>query len=103
MAGRSRIYFDLCALKRAYDDQRSPRVRLEAEAVTSLLERRKVGGLEAISSAALTAENRLDPSPARRERTDVLLASLTRAHDPELLPEGVEKAEGDLPSDWQFT
>jgi len=35
--GAVRAYLDVCALKRPFDDQTQPRIRLEAEAVLELL------------------------------------------------------------------
>jgi hypothetical protein len=32
-----RIYLDMCCLKRPFDDQSQPRIRLETEAVLALL------------------------------------------------------------------
>ena len=37
----TQIYFDACCLNRPFDDQRQPRVRLEAEAISHLLNRQK--------------------------------------------------------------
>jgi hypothetical protein len=36
---KMKIYLDTCCLNRPFDDQRQPRIRLEAEAVTLILEK----------------------------------------------------------------
>ena len=51
-----RVYLDMCCLKRSFDDQSQPRVRLETEAVLSLLAPESAT-LEFIRSAALLLEN----------------------------------------------
>ena len=69
----SRIYLDLCALKRSYDDRTQARIRLEREAVKVILQRVHDGGLEACNSSALEEENEQNPLAERRERTAELL------------------------------
>ena len=58
-----KIYLDNCALQRPLDDKSQMRIRLEAEAILSVLELCKAGDLDLISSEALELEiekNRLE-------------------------------------------
>ena len=73
-----RVYLDLCALKRLFDERRQDRVRLEAEAVALILERVDRGELEFCTSDALEEENLLNPDPVRRARAADLLARCRR-------------------------
>ncbi|MGB7159833.1 MAG: hypothetical protein WBD40_17330 [Tepidisphaeraceae bacterium] len=61
------IYLDMCCLKRPFDDQSQPRIRIEAEAVLGLLamESDQVGF---VRSAALVLENDLNPVRERAAR-----------------------------------
>ena len=67
-----RVYLDMCCLKRPFDDQSQPRVRLEAEAVLSLLAAESAT-LEFIRSAALLLENKQNPILVRAARVDLWL------------------------------
>jgi predicted nucleic acid-binding protein len=60
------VYFDLCALKRPWDDPGQLRVRLEAEAVEGLLLLVRQGRLEFVRSVIQDAENETNPLRARR-------------------------------------
>lgn len=63
------IYFDMCCLKRPFDDQSQPRIRLETEAVLQLLalEPERV---RFVRSTALVLENSYNPLPERAARVD---------------------------------
>jgi predicted nucleic acid-binding protein len=67
-----RVNLDMCCLKRPFDDQSQPRVRLEAEAVLSLLAAESAT-LEFIRSAALLLENKQNPILVRAARVDLWL------------------------------
>ena len=67
-----RVYLDMCCLKRPFDDQSQPRVRLGAEAVLSLLAAESAT-LEFIRSAALLLENMQNPILLRAARVDLWL------------------------------
>jgi hypothetical protein len=67
-----RVYLDMCCLKRPFDDQSQPRVRLEAEAVLSLLAAESAT-LEFLRSAALLLENKQNPILVRAARVDLWL------------------------------
>lgn len=57
-----RLYLDMSALKRPFDDRSQPRVDAEARAVLDLLERIASGEHELAWSTALTLENTADPN-----------------------------------------
>jgi len=67
-----RIYLDMCCLKRPFDDQSQPRIRLETEAVLSLLAAESAT-VDFIRSAALRLENRQNPIILRTARVDMWL------------------------------
>ena len=69
-----RIYLDVCALKRPFDDAGDPRVRLEAEAVLNLLEIHPAR-VQIIRSPAQTAENDRNPLAWCAERARRILAT----------------------------
>ncbi len=73
---RPRVYFDICALKREWDDASQLRVRLEADAVTRLLQLARSGGLVMIHSAVHDAENAGNPNPNRRAAVEELLETI---------------------------
>jgi hypothetical protein len=58
--GEMRIYVDMCCLKRPFDDQSQPRIRLESEAVLALLAAESAT-VDFIRSASLRLENRQNP------------------------------------------
>jgi hypothetical protein len=51
-----RVYLDVCALSRLFDDQVQARIRLETEAVKLILSHVRVGDLKLIVSPAHTVE-----------------------------------------------
>lgn len=59
-----RIYLDMCCLKRPFDDQSQPRIRLETEAVLALLAAESAT-VDYIRSAARRLENRQNPIRVR--------------------------------------
>lgn len=70
-----RVYLDLCCLKRPFDDQGVPRVRLEAEAVVSIQKVIEEGAHTFVRSVAQDLENTKNPDPIRRARVEVWLSS----------------------------
>ena len=70
-----RVYFDMCCLKRPFDDQSQPRVHLESEAVLTLLGAgpEKV---EFVRGAALDLENDQNPLPQRAAKVRLWLQGL---------------------------
>lgn len=79
-----KLYLDLCCLKRPFDAQDQPIVRLQTEALLAIL------ALPAdiahfVRSPAQRLENSLDPDPARREAVEVWLAQDLLSAVPEAL------------------
>ncbi len=95
MAEPPRIYMDLCALKRPFDEPREGRVRLEAEAVIALAYLAESGAVRLVSSHVLEAENDRNPDLARRERARETLA---RMHGEAKVTDAVEQRARELVS-----
>lgn len=68
-----RIYLDLCCLKRPFDLQEQPVIRLQTEAVLSILALPS-GTFELLQSPALLLENSLNLNQARREAVALWLS-----------------------------
>jgi predicted nucleic acid-binding protein len=67
------IYLDVCCLNRPFDDQSQSRVRLEAEAVLSILDMAEERKLEIVSSDIIDDELSQMPDDERREKVGLLL------------------------------
>lgn len=67
------VYLDVCCLNRPFDDQSQNRVRLEAEAVLSILEMATAGKLKLASSDIIDDELSQMPDDERREKVELLL------------------------------
>lgn len=67
-----RVYLDLCCLKRPFDLQEQPLVRLQTEAILSILALPS-GTVELLRSEALVLENSLNPNHSRREAVSTWL------------------------------
>ena len=79
-----KIYLDVCALKRTFDDQRQLRVRREAHAVAELLELCEKDRLNLVCSPAHIVENDANPREDRRLAVAVWLRAATWVkHDEE--------------------
>jgi predicted nucleic acid-binding protein len=61
-----RVYLDMCALKRPFDDQRQPRVREEAAGVAAIVARAEAGEIVLVRSPAHLVENDANPREDRR-------------------------------------
>ncbi len=68
-----RIYLDLCCLKRPFDLQEEPIIRLQTEAVLSIFAL-PVDTVELLQSPALVLENSLNTDQARREAVALWLS-----------------------------
>lgn len=77
-----KIYLDMCCLKRPFDDQTDPRIRLEAMATETVLQSCRDGEHDLITSDALRFENGRNPNPTRQQyAADMLgLAKLDVPH-----------------------
>ncbi len=69
-----KIYLDACCLNRPFDDQRQPRVRLEAEAISLILQKLHQREWEWVGSEALVYELSQTIDVERRERLLLLAA-----------------------------
>ena len=72
-----KLYLDVCCWNRPFDDQSQNRVRLEAEAVLSILELAQADEVEIISSGIIGDELSEMPDRERREKVELLLALAT--------------------------
>jgi predicted nucleic acid-binding protein len=61
-----RVYLDIGALKRPFDDQRQPRIRDEAAAVADIVARAEAGEIALVRSPAHQVENDANPRADRR-------------------------------------
>lgn len=68
-----KLYLNTSALNRPFDDQSIPRVRLEAEAVLSLVSAMESHNAELLSSEYLEFEVQQIPDPDRRQRVQTIL------------------------------
>ncbi len=82
-----KIYLDNCTLQRPLDDKSQMRIRLEAEAILSVLELCKAGEMDLLSSEALELEIEKNPLATRRNYAESALES-ANAHI--MLDEGIE-------------
>ena len=71
-----RIYLDVCCLNRPFDDLSQDRVRLESEAVLTVLSRCQSGKWNLIGSEAILLEIRKMPDTERRDKV-LFLSSIT--------------------------
>ena len=72
------IYLDNCALQRPLDDRTQFRVRVEAEAITTVLQAIEAGEVELATSAALRAESSRARHRNRRDFAERVLALASR-------------------------
>lgn len=68
-----KIYLDACCLNRPFDDQRQPRIRLEAEAISLILQNFRQRKWEWVGSEVLVYELEQTVDPERRERLLLLV------------------------------
>lgn len=69
-----RIYLDCCCLQRPLDDQRQPRIKVEAEAVLAVLAAVHAGEITLLGSEALEYEMMRIPDEQRREEAMAVLS-----------------------------
>jgi hypothetical protein len=86
------IYLDMCCLKRPFDDQSQPRIRLETEAVLGLLGAESAE-VRFVRSPALLLENSRNPVTTRAARVAQWLQGGVLA---EADPNTLEKRTGEL-------
>ena len=73
-----KLYMDMCALKRPFDDQSQGRISMETHAVIRILHAHRHGHVQLCNSAALEMENAANPDAVRRGRVGVLLREFGR-------------------------
>ena len=69
----SKVYLDICCLKRPFDDQTQLRIHLESEAVLWILKQVENGGFALVGSEALELENSRNTNLQRRNRIEEIL------------------------------
>jgi predicted nucleic acid-binding protein len=87
------LYLDVCCWNRPFDDQSESRVRLEAEAVLSILEMAGAGRVELVGSAIIDNEIAQMPDAEHREKVE-LLVGLIHRHIP--LTAAIERRAAEL-------
>ncbi len=80
-----RIYLDVSCFNRPFDDQTQPRIRLESEAVTVILEEVEAGRWEHVASQMAIVEIAATADPVRRKRVLQLLPEAIHEVTPEIL------------------
>jgi predicted nucleic acid-binding protein len=93
------IYLDVCCLNRPFDDQSQHRMRLEAEAVLSILEMADARQLEIVGSDFIDDELSDMKDRERREKVELLL---TVASTQISLTAGIERRAVELQK-WGLT
>ncbi|NEX23102.1 type II toxin-antitoxin system VapC family toxin [Thiorhodococcus mannitoliphagus] len=68
-----KIYLDSCSLQRPLDDQTQPRIRVETEAILSILAAAQAGDVVMVNSEALEYETRRIPDVQRRSEVAAIL------------------------------
>lgn len=76
-----KIYLDTCCLNRPFDDQRQPRIRLEAESVTLILEKIRQREWNWIGSDVLIYEIEQTKNTERKERLLLLAGQAEQTVD----------------------
>ncbi len=71
-----RVYLDICALKRSWDDQSQLRVQIEADSVSAILLLAEKGALRLVHSAFHDIENVRNNDKNRRIAVQTLLDSV---------------------------
>ena len=74
MGKKYKIYLDVCCLNRPFDDQTQPRIRLESEAVMTIIDWCQSGDWKMINSSAIIAELNQTPNIERLQNAKKLLA-----------------------------
>jgi predicted nucleic acid-binding protein len=68
------IYADVCCLNRPLDDLQQSRIRLEAEAVISILQKCQEGEWVLLNSDAIEFEISRNPDPLKKEQLESILS-----------------------------
>jgi predicted nucleic acid-binding protein len=73
---KRRVYLDVCALGRPFDDQRQARIRLETSAVDLILSHVRQGKITLVVSSVHDEEIKADPDINRQKHLIALLSRL---------------------------
>ncbi len=74
MSKNYRIYLDVCCLNRPFDDQSQLRIRLESEAIMTIIYKCQQQQWKLITSSALDAEVSQIPNPKKLENVKKILS-----------------------------
>lgn len=87
-----KIYLDVCCLNRPFDDQTQDRIRLESEAVLTILSRCQSGEWQLVGSQFIEFEISKIPDGERRQKVSILarLAGLKVLVDEEIRRYAIE-------------
>jgi len=88
-----KVYLDMCALKRPYDDASQPRIVNEGRAVARILAAVAQGQILALRSPVHDAENSRNRDVVRRATVDAIILQL---HAADIDPAGVSKRAEEL-------
>jgi predicted nucleic acid-binding protein len=88
-----KVYLDTCSLQRPLDDKSQLRIRLEAEAILSVLDLSQAGRIELVSSDALLFEIRRNP---HRTRQEFALETMAEASEHIEISESIEARAEEL-------
>lgn len=69
-----RIYLDLCAIQRPFDDDSQQRIRNETDALLKVIALIEKGVIDLVGSFALEIENDANPDPVKHGYTERVLA-----------------------------
>lgn len=87
------LYLDTCSLQRPLDDRTQVRIRIEAEAVLSVIDLVEAGTVDLLSSDALTYETEKNPHPTRKDFVWEVISSASGYVE---FTQKVEKRTGEL-------
>jgi len=87
-----KIYLDVCCLSRPFDDQFQDRIKIETDAILSILTHCKIGEWELVGSEAIDIEISKIPDDEKREKINTLrsIANFRVAIDNEVEKRAVE-------------
>ena len=92
-SNQMKIYLDACCLNRPFDDQSQPRVRLETEAISLILEKLQQNEWEWVGSEMLIHEIKQNPDLESRQR---VLLFLSRSHQTVEISDKILQRAGEL-------
>lgn len=88
-----KVYLDACCLNRPFDDQTQIRIRLESEAVLTLLYRCEIGEWRLISSEVVNFEISKMPDTEKKEKVCIFKSLV---HSNVIIDNKIEKGQLNL-------